>query len=199
MDNRPWKNPTWAWENWCSSSEGFIIKHLFLSTTGCQTGSPDREINLAVIRLLRSRYSASLLHENLSNTSLRLCVSPPRLCASLENPLRQPTNALRWLSSPLHHSRKPSGPLRSHFGPLHDSHWLCVAFSSSVLVVWHYLCLSTMHSLPLAATLITRSISLNKPRCRKSNWLINLVYLQLTLKPPLILFLLSLQRTRLNL
>jgi len=56
----------------------------FLSTIGRQTGSPDREINLAVIPLFESRYSTSFLHEKLTNASLRLYIIPPGPFVNLE-------------------------------------------------------------------------------------------------------------------
>jgi len=75
------------------------------------------------------------------------------------------------------------------------------AFQGSALSLWHFLCLPDMYSrpsteLPLAAT--DHQLYFSANLAHKIKFLINLVYLSLTLKPPLILFLLSLQRPKLS-
>ena len=142
-------------------------------------------------------YSEILSHETLSNTIWS--------SSSTRNPLHQPCEALHSLYGPLHHScslcMDDAGP-SGLYAASSASAWLPLAqVCLSLLLRWSLGTISA--SLPRThcplLQLITDLISLSKPRSRKSNdWSLWCV-LQPTLKPPLILFLLVLQRSRLHL
>lgn len=121
-------------------------------------------------------------------------------------PTKIPQRSLFRPESTLQPSALPASTLQpSTLASLASASILATSMSTLlgfVLSLRHFHYLSTMYSrppvkLPFAATDHLLDF-LSKPRPIKSNWQINLVCLQLTLKPPLILFLLMNQRPRLN-
>ena len=81
LDKCPRKNP--KWENRCNYSKGLLLCNISLSTTGCQTGSPDKDKYLAAIPLYLEICIQKTCPTKPSSTTLKLYASPSGLCVNL--------------------------------------------------------------------------------------------------------------------
>jgi len=114
------------WENRCSYSEGLLLCSISLSTTGCLTGSPDKEkIHGRNTSIFRNRYSENLSHETLSGTTEAHCW-PFWPLSQCQDPLCQRSRELCSLWDPMRHSNSlcvhDAVPLASVLSQL-DSMW----------------------------------------------------------------------------
>lgn len=122
--------------NRCSNYEGLLLCSISLSTTGCQTGSLDKEKQSAVIHFYSETGIQKTYSTKPSPTTLKHCISLLLLCVSLRtlcvSPLRHFAASRTLCVTPAAFCVDDVGPLAFAFSLL-GSAWPALAVASRSL------------------------------------------------------------------